>query len=193
MNDELMKRRIGQLTEAQKECLRLVWAHMTSKQIAREIGISYHTVDAHLKKANKTLGVSRRTEAASILARTERRAKSATDSYFTLTTGGYKPSSQTSPSRVSAFPDVDYAELVQEAVKQDELTAKDGGAPWIQTVPMEGIDGILGVIKKGRITGKRNTLPIHTRIAIVIFISILSTVTLLILAASMQMISGMYR
>lgn len=60
--------RLGKLTEGQKECLRLVYRHMSSKDIARELGISPHSVDARLRSAIRALGVATRTDAALRLA-----------------------------------------------------------------------------------------------------------------------------
>lgn len=60
--------RLAKLTEAQRACLRLVYRHMSSKDIARELGISPHSVDARLRTAIRTLGVATRTEAALSLA-----------------------------------------------------------------------------------------------------------------------------
>lgn len=62
---------LEKLTEAQRDCLRRVLQHMTSKDIARELGISPHTVDQRLRVAVKTLGVSSRVEAARLLAEHE--------------------------------------------------------------------------------------------------------------------------
>jgi DNA-binding CsgD family transcriptional regulator len=59
------------LTEKQKECLRLVLRRNSSKEIASELGISPHTVDARLKGALKTLGTTSRFEAARMLAQYE--------------------------------------------------------------------------------------------------------------------------
>ena len=59
------------LTEKQKECLRLVLHRNSSKEIASELGISPHTVDARLKGALKTLRTVSRFEAARLLARYE--------------------------------------------------------------------------------------------------------------------------
>jgi DNA-binding CsgD family transcriptional regulator len=56
------------LTEGQLACLRLVSRHLTSKQIARELGISKDTVDQRLDRARRTLGVANRYEAATALA-----------------------------------------------------------------------------------------------------------------------------
>jgi len=63
--------RIQKLTEAQRVCLRMVLMHLSSKDIARELGISPHTVDQRLRMAIQALGVANRFEAARILARYE--------------------------------------------------------------------------------------------------------------------------
>ena len=58
---------LARLTEGQRQCLRLVLRHMSSKDIARQLDISPHTVDQRLKLAMKTLGAASRVEAARIL------------------------------------------------------------------------------------------------------------------------------
>ncbi|MCJ7421566.1 helix-turn-helix domain-containing protein [Sphingomicrobium astaxanthinifaciens] len=60
--------RLARLTEGQRECLRLVAAHHNSKEIAAKLGISPHTVDQRIRIALHTLGVSRRQQAARLLA-----------------------------------------------------------------------------------------------------------------------------
>lgn len=60
------------LSEGQRACLRGVLAMRSSKEIAKELGISPHTVDKRLKDAMKILGVSSRVEAARMLASEER-------------------------------------------------------------------------------------------------------------------------
>ena len=62
-----MNDRVTQLTDGQRDCLRLVYGHMTSKDIARALGISPHTVDMRLRTAMKTLGVASRIDAARAL------------------------------------------------------------------------------------------------------------------------------
>ena len=63
--------RLARLSEAQLLCLRMVFMHMSSKDIARELKISPHTVDQRLKAAIQILGVDSRVEAARLLARAE--------------------------------------------------------------------------------------------------------------------------
>lgn len=67
----MAQERIENLTQRQRDCLRLVAQGYTSKQIGRQLGISYSTVDNHLQAATKELNVSGRSEAARLLANTE--------------------------------------------------------------------------------------------------------------------------
>ena len=60
------------LTPRERECLRLVDQHLSSKQIARRLGISKHTVDTHLDKARQRLGVGTRYDAARLVAAHDR-------------------------------------------------------------------------------------------------------------------------
>lgn len=60
--------RVARLTDGQLDCLRLVDQHLSSKEIAVELGISPHTVDQRVRQALQTLGVSRRSQAARIVA-----------------------------------------------------------------------------------------------------------------------------
>ena len=59
-----MSKSIADLTEPQLECLALVAQFKTSKQIARELGLSSHAIDARVKRILATLGVASREEAA---------------------------------------------------------------------------------------------------------------------------------
>ncbi len=59
---------LGRITDGQRDCLRLVLDHKSSKDIARELGISPHTVDQRLRTAIRTLGVGNRFEAARLYA-----------------------------------------------------------------------------------------------------------------------------
>ncbi|QTC92030.1 helix-turn-helix transcriptional regulator [Brevundimonas goettingensis] len=56
------------LTERERECLRLVHAHLNSKQIARELGIKPGTVDRHCENAVRKLQAGNRIDAALRLA-----------------------------------------------------------------------------------------------------------------------------
>jgi DNA-binding CsgD family transcriptional regulator len=66
--------RVDRLTKGQRDCLRLVYNHMTSKDIARALNVSPHTVDMRLRTAMRVLGVTSRIEAARTLVDAERAA-----------------------------------------------------------------------------------------------------------------------
>lgn len=59
------------LTESQKNCLRQVAQGMSSKEIAREYGLSPHTVDTYIKQAMASLDVTNRRDAARTLINAE--------------------------------------------------------------------------------------------------------------------------
>jgi DNA-binding CsgD family transcriptional regulator len=60
---------VARLTDKQRQCLHLVVLRKSSKQIARELGISKPTVDQRIANARQILGVGSRDEAALIFAR----------------------------------------------------------------------------------------------------------------------------
>ena len=57
------------LTTKQREVLDLLIEHKTSKEIARELGISPHTVDQRIQFAKEKLGASSRSEVAQLYRR----------------------------------------------------------------------------------------------------------------------------
>jgi DNA-binding CsgD family transcriptional regulator len=58
---------ITKLTEAQRECLRLVMSHHNTKEIAQRLGLSPSAIDKRLERAVQALGASSRFEAARML------------------------------------------------------------------------------------------------------------------------------
>jgi DNA-binding CsgD family transcriptional regulator len=66
-----MDDRVAKLTEGQREVLRMVYRHMETKEIARELGISPDGVTQRIKAAMRTLGVNKRRDAAHLLAEAE--------------------------------------------------------------------------------------------------------------------------
>jgi len=62
---------VARLSEGQRECLRMVYRHMETKEIARALGISPDGVTQRIKTAMRILGVDRRRDAAIILAEAE--------------------------------------------------------------------------------------------------------------------------
>jgi len=66
-----MEQDVARLSEGQRECLRMVYRHMETKEIARTLGISPDGVTQRIKAAMRILGVNRRRDAALILAQYE--------------------------------------------------------------------------------------------------------------------------
>ena len=64
MSSDNLPAPFNQLNEGQKDCLRLVLAHLNSKEISRKLDISPHTVDQRLRSSMRILGVDSRFEAA---------------------------------------------------------------------------------------------------------------------------------
>ena len=62
--DEDIAARVARLTSGQLDCLRLVDQHLSSKEIAAQLGISPHTVDQRIRQSLQILGVERRSQAA---------------------------------------------------------------------------------------------------------------------------------
>ncbi|HVF83407.1 MAG TPA: sigma factor-like helix-turn-helix DNA-binding protein [Sphingomicrobium sp.] len=52
--------RVARLNQGQRDVLRLVDQHMSSKEIGAKLGISPHTVDQRIRTAIRLLDVSRR-------------------------------------------------------------------------------------------------------------------------------------
>ncbi len=59
--------RMAKLTPGQLACLQLVAQHLSSKEIAVELGISPHTVDQRIRQALHILDVPRRSQAARLV------------------------------------------------------------------------------------------------------------------------------
>ena len=59
---------VARLSKGQLDCLLLVDQHLSSKEIAVELGISSHTVDQRIRGALQILGVERRSQAARLVA-----------------------------------------------------------------------------------------------------------------------------
>jgi DNA-binding CsgD family transcriptional regulator len=96
---------VNRLSEGQRECLRMVYRHMKTKEIARILGISPDGVTQRIKAAMRILGVNRRRDAAILLAQFEGTAPypslvyppldiaiTADPATFSPSTGGERPS-----------------------------------------------------------------------------------------------------
>src|SRR5690606_6939095 len=62
------------LTEREKETLRLLLGGHDAKSVARELGLSVHTINERLREARRKLGVSSSREAARLLGEAEQDA-----------------------------------------------------------------------------------------------------------------------
>jgi DNA-binding CsgD family transcriptional regulator len=62
-----LQSRLERLSDAQRECLRRVHLHQTSKEIALALGVSSHTIDERVRRAIRVLGVPDRISAARLL------------------------------------------------------------------------------------------------------------------------------
>lgn len=66
---------LSELSEGQISCLRLVAQGMSSKEIARETGLSHYTVDTYIKRALPLVGATNRRDAARIVLDAEQSQK----------------------------------------------------------------------------------------------------------------------
>lgn len=74
MTQSLPEVSLQQLTPREKECLRLAAQHLSSKEIARKLAVSPHTVNGHIDEARRKMGVATRRDAARILLEAEERS-----------------------------------------------------------------------------------------------------------------------
>jgi DNA-binding CsgD family transcriptional regulator len=68
------EQRVSELTDKQRDCLRLVSQNYSSKEIGRKLGVSPFAVDQRLRIAIRNLDVSNRFEAARMLTSVEQEA-----------------------------------------------------------------------------------------------------------------------
>jgi DNA-binding CsgD family transcriptional regulator len=71
MLDKPMNRGIAALSERERQVLRLLLRGHDAKSIARDLGLSVHTVNEHLREARRKTGVSSSRAAARLLAKAE--------------------------------------------------------------------------------------------------------------------------
>jgi DNA-binding CsgD family transcriptional regulator len=67
----LVDNRVEQLTEPQREVLRLVAQGLESKQIGRQLDLSHHSIDRRIERAMRSLGASNRYVAARMVVEAE--------------------------------------------------------------------------------------------------------------------------
>jgi DNA-binding CsgD family transcriptional regulator len=110
-----------QLTDGQRDCLRLVYNHMTSKDIARLLGVSPHTVDMRLRTAMKVLNVANRIDAARLLVQAEAGGEVAPEAY--------QPLVYQAPDMVPAAETAENESPISEIGDEESQYASAGFAP----------------------------------------------------------------
>lgn len=73
-SDHAIPRSSDGLSARQADCLRLAGQGLSSRQIARRLGLSARTVDDHILLGCRWLGVRTRVQAVALLVRDDRRA-----------------------------------------------------------------------------------------------------------------------
>lgn len=159
---------LERLTPAQLECLRLVAQHKSSKQIAIELGLSSHAIDARIKRILANLNVSTRYEAARV--------------YLEAQPAPYQPLVCPSPDLAVGPKRREEEASIEETSKIDQpvgqlrsslIGAHTDDNAWLVAPPFH--------------TRNRpvNDLPWHTRLAwmIIILVAVIVAVTLLISVA----------
>lgn len=96
--------RIDALSPRERDCLRLVARAYSSKEIGRELGISHHTVDDHLKRAISMLEAPSRFEAARLFAEHEGRPPQALGAHSPTIAETIVIGPTSSPERSKAVP-----------------------------------------------------------------------------------------
>jgi len=158
--------RVERLTAGQRACLDLVDDHATSKEIALRLGISRHTVDARLRQAMQTLGVTSRREAAIIW-----RAASGAEAYQSF---AYQPSrlealaagGDTLPHGMQDEQDETSLSAGRLALAAGEVA--DAAAWTFEPAPQPGPAGML------RLWGGANDLTPPQRVAGILVVTILA-------------------
>lgn len=113
---ERIEQRVAKLSSGQLECLRLVGEHLSSKEIAAQLGISPHTVDQRIRGALHILGVERRSQAARMV---------------TQHGGPYQPLIHQSPYVEAREPIVQPEEAVGQQIRHADRAGGVGAAGFI--------------------------------------------------------------
>ena len=160
---------LGGLTDKQREVLDLLIEHKTSKEIARLLGISPHTVDQRIFFAKEKLGAASRNEAAATYRRLV--AISGRTTYEKTRIAGPAPSPQTIPGLLAG-------QVL--AFRRQEMPQPEGPALELdfRVVP-EWFDGRYGTLVR-----------LGVIIAIAVFLVILVLGGLAILSQLSEMLAG---
>jgi DNA-binding CsgD family transcriptional regulator len=166
-----IERRIAQLSDGQRECLFLVGQMHNSKEIARLVGRSPHTVDERLKRAVAVLEVGSRFEAARLYL-----------DHLQAKSDAPQPDPATHQSLVYQRTGVQHPYDRHEAIATfaDDPAANDGGthelreaqAAYAAGTPMETYRAFdWASVLDG---SQRNRLPANLRLAAIALIAVLA-------------------
>ena len=189
---------LAALTESQRRCLRLVLGHMTSKEIARELNLSSHTVDAHLKAAMRTLGVTSRVKAALILEAAERGMGDAVHHqplvYQSAGMGSTGPMHEfgTNSDRFAPYNDVDYTELDETNGERKITSAHDAPASVdMESGSNENVHSRSSGISRYAASGGNRLSP-WARLGIIMATCVVSIFLILSSMSALRLLSEMY-
>lgn len=189
-NTALKYRQVDELTDGQRQCLRLVLAHKTSKQIALDLGLSHHTVDQRLRFAIKTLGVQNRTEAALMLAEAEENHDYRS---WSMSTPSFQKSSippLVSPVAIDPAMDMDYDEvLARDAEKQPHTLHDYQSNSTVANMFQQNPPFLPGIDLK---TIRKNTMSTYARLGAIAALSALSILIFAVTISSLNSLSALY-
>lgn len=185
MQGETPTDRIERLSEGQRDCLRLVAEHRSSKEIARLLSISPHTVDQRLKRATSILSVGSRFEAARALFEHER------DEAL--------PSNSLYQSLIYQRPDLqEHDESGEKQASPNELNPLGGGredtlhearAAYFAPAPLAETRFLSSVLKGAHY---ENDLPVSWRLAIILGIMLAGIAGFSVLVNLVEGLSRIY-
>lgn len=185
MQGETLSDRIGRLSDGQRDCLRLVAEHRSSKEIARLLSISPHTVDQRLKRAVSILAVTSRFEAARLLFDDERDASATPGSLYQSLI--YQRPDLHSPSETdeNALSPGEPNPLGDGAVR----TLHEAQAGYFAGVPQAETPALLSVLKGAHY---ENDLPASWRLAIILGIMLAGIAGFSVLVNLVEGLSRIY-
>ncbi len=165
---------------------------MTSKEIGRELGISPHTVDVHIKAAMKTLHVPNRAKAALLFIESEENFGSELLVNQSPGVAEQLISKHLSPDSGVIGGDIDYSEL--DTKKDDSLTntMHDATANYGESRFEYTFASCLPVSEKKEKSFHINQLSIPKRLIVIIVINFTSIVMFLIFISAFQILSSLY-
>lgn len=169
---------IENLNDGQRDCLRLVLAHLNSKEIARELGVSPHTVDQRLRTAMRVLNVQSRFEAARKFAAADQEHAYQPLIYqlSTVESGGENRKQEPSSGRTG----------IKRTGKTDDGANVDGGGA-IMALEQSGIR--LRPLPIPRFRGEKNRLAAVERLGWILAIAIGSALSFGGLVAGLEALS----